>query len=303
MGRVGATATLAAVATVLAGLLTTASAGPLEAQATCLGKRATIVGTARPDKVTGTSRVDVIVGLGGNDTLRGGRGNDLICGGSGADVIRGGAGRDSADGGPGRDVCPEVERTVRCELPAPPSPPSPSERELFFGSPLPPATYVNSFFRPPVSFTIGPGWEARASGRFASLFAFAIVRNRGPRTQCASESGLFLVFNHFSLHDSVADVVAHLSTLPGTSATPPLDATVGGVSGKQLELTATGAACLRVADIGEDLTIDLDPGDRIRYYVLDINGLTVIVSFGGPSRLFESFATVAEPVVASVRWR
>jgi uncharacterized delta-60 repeat protein len=69
----------------------------------CGGKRATIVGTARKDRLKGTRRADVIVALGGADRVSGGGGNDLICGGSGDDSIDGGAGNDRVYGQDGKD--------------------------------------------------------------------------------------------------------------------------------------------------------------------------------------------------------
>jgi hypothetical protein len=61
----------------------------------CLGKRATIVGSARPDEIVGTPRRDVIAALAGRDKVRGLSGADLICGGKGRDAISGGPGRDT----------------------------------------------------------------------------------------------------------------------------------------------------------------------------------------------------------------
>jgi DNA-binding beta-propeller fold protein YncE len=69
----------------------------------CFGKRATIVGTQRSDRLKGTRRADVIVSLGGNDRISGGAGNDLICAGAGNDKVSGGAGNDRESGGPGND--------------------------------------------------------------------------------------------------------------------------------------------------------------------------------------------------------
>ena len=66
--------------------------GPSRAK--CLGKRATVVGTAGPDELTGTPHHDVIAALGGADTVRGLSGADLICGGKGIDKLSGGPGRD-----------------------------------------------------------------------------------------------------------------------------------------------------------------------------------------------------------------
>jgi uncharacterized delta-60 repeat protein len=69
----------------------------------CDGRRATIVGTSKRNKLRGTRRADVIVGLGGNDVINGGRGNDRICGGSGNDRLYGESGRDRLFGGSGKD--------------------------------------------------------------------------------------------------------------------------------------------------------------------------------------------------------
>jgi DNA-binding beta-propeller fold protein YncE len=80
--------------------------------AKCAGKRATIVGTAGPDRLRGTRKADVMAGLAGRDRISGLRGNDVLCGGPGKDRIKGGAGNDrllgqgGADsllGGPGKD--------------------------------------------------------------------------------------------------------------------------------------------------------------------------------------------------------
>lgn len=71
--------------------------------ARCRGRRATIVGTRRGERLVGTRRRDVIAALGGNDAVLGRGGNDLICGGGGDDRLIGGRGRDLLLGGPGRD--------------------------------------------------------------------------------------------------------------------------------------------------------------------------------------------------------
>jgi Ca2+-binding RTX toxin-like protein len=81
----------------LAGILPEAVA----ARPRCHGKRATMVGTARADRLTGTSGRDVIVARAGDDRINGRGGADLICGGPGDDRIRGAAGADGLAGGRG----------------------------------------------------------------------------------------------------------------------------------------------------------------------------------------------------------
>lgn len=72
-------------------------------KASCGGRKATIIGTPRADRLIGGPLPDVIAGFGGRDKIKGlGRG-DVLCGGAGRDRITGGAGRDQLIGGAGRD--------------------------------------------------------------------------------------------------------------------------------------------------------------------------------------------------------
>jgi Ca2+-binding RTX toxin-like protein len=70
----------------------------------CGGKRVTIVGTEKRDKIEGTRKSDVIATLGGNDTVDGKRGNDRICTGAGRDMVLESRGDDTTDGGLGADT-------------------------------------------------------------------------------------------------------------------------------------------------------------------------------------------------------
>lgn len=69
----------------------------------CAGRRATIVGTRRGQRLVGTPGADVIVALAGNDVVLGRGGDDVICGGRGNDRLVGGKGRDVLNGGAGRN--------------------------------------------------------------------------------------------------------------------------------------------------------------------------------------------------------
>lgn len=76
----------------------------VQADASCLGVDATIVGTYGDDTLIGTPGDDVIHGLDGNDTIYGRGGNDIICGGDGDDTIYGEEGNDIIHGGEGNDI-------------------------------------------------------------------------------------------------------------------------------------------------------------------------------------------------------
>jgi uncharacterized delta-60 repeat protein len=69
----------------------------------CAGKKATIVGTNKANRLKGTRRADVIVALGGNDRIDGAGGNDLICAGAGNDSVKGSKGNDRLYGQDGKD--------------------------------------------------------------------------------------------------------------------------------------------------------------------------------------------------------
>ena len=91
-----------AVAATLALLAT--GAGAADTTATCMGEKATIVGTEGDDLIAGTSKDDVIVSLAGNDVISAHDGDDLVCAGDGNDRIDGGDGFfDGIDGGAGDD--------------------------------------------------------------------------------------------------------------------------------------------------------------------------------------------------------
>lgn len=112
---VGVAALCAAAMTVVQPATSAEAAGG-KSHPTCRGKRATIVGTKRADRLVGTKKDDVIVGLGGDDVIKGRGGADIICGGKGDDRIFGGKDRfdpdvddpetvgDWIDAGPGDDL-------------------------------------------------------------------------------------------------------------------------------------------------------------------------------------------------------
>src|SRR5688500_8266184 len=66
----------------------------------CLGKPATIMGTAGGAPVIGTDRDDVFGGFQGDDFIDMRGGDDIVCTGEGHNVVIGGQGNDRIVGGP-----------------------------------------------------------------------------------------------------------------------------------------------------------------------------------------------------------
>lgn len=86
--------------------LTVSAAASVEADKRtpkCFGKKATIVGTSKSEKLRGTSGDDVIVAKGGSDTIKAKGGDDRICAGPGNDVVRTSGGKDRVLGEAGND--------------------------------------------------------------------------------------------------------------------------------------------------------------------------------------------------------
>lgn len=104
--RTAAAAAAAAVCVLASGGLTAPahSTQTQRSRPSCLGRVATIVGTAGDDTVTGTRRADVIVSGAGNDTVEGNGGGDRICTNGGDDTVIGGAGADIMSAGSGSDI-------------------------------------------------------------------------------------------------------------------------------------------------------------------------------------------------------
>ena len=84
--------------------------------------------------------------------------------------------------------------------------------------------------------------------------------------------------------DSVDDLIAGLSNLPGFAASDPIDVTVAGFSGKQLELTApTEPGCVYDENgLGVWATAvrtnGVGPGETNVLRILDVNGERVVIA-------------------------
>jgi hypothetical protein len=245
----------------------------------CLGKRATIVGTARANNLRGTNGANVIAALAGNDSVDGLGGNDLICGAAGRDTLVGGAGSDRLDGGPGFDVCRAGETLKGCEETRPNARPGP----------LKSGEYTTDVFRPRYSFRVGQGWQLRHH----EPTAISIHQRLDP-------GGLILEVDSFGGSRGVDARVAQFSSIAGTEVTGPVAASVGGAAGQRVDLLVTASDLVVVP--GLTARYELEPDDHLRVYVVDVRGVAVAVMIEAPSTDFASFAADAEAVVATYKW-
>ena len=255
------------------------AAPPTKPKPLCLGKRATIVGTAGANILRGTKRADVIAALGGSDSVDGLGANDLVCGGPGFDTLIGGAGSDRIDGGPAFDVCRAGEALKGCEE----TRPNARRGSLRAG------VYTTDVFKPRVSFRVGARWQVRHH----EPTAISIHQRLDP-------GGLILELDSFGGNRGVAARVTQFSSIAGTQVTGPVDASVGGAAGQRVDVLVTATEEVVVPGLTE--RYELEPNDRFRVYVVSVKGVAVAIMIEAPSAEFATFSADAETVLASSKW-
>lgn len=245
----------------------------------CLGKRATIVGTAGANALEGTARADVISGLGGNDTIDGLGGSDLVCGGAGLDILVGGPGADRLDGGAAFDVCRTGEQLRGCE----------ETRPDAGRGPLAAGEYTTDLMRPRLSFAVGAGWQVRH--RIST--AFQIAKRVDPK-------GLILEFDSFGGSRTVASRIKQFVEMEGIEPSTPAAATIAGASGQRVDLTVTATTEILVP--GLSAVYELEPNDILRVYVVSVRGVSVAVLVEAQADEFSAHFAEVEKIFASLQW-
>ncbi len=151
---------------------------------------------------------------------------------------------------------------------------------------LEPSSYVLDYFEPlRITFTIPAGWSkfhypAGAWGKSVG-FGFETVDNVYI-DPCRSDLGM----HDPPIGPTVDDLATALGSVPGWDATTPVDGTLAGYAGKQIELTAPGAwdecfageSRLYGINDGRDYTLALNPNEHLRLWILDAAGTRLVVS-------------------------
>ena len=271
---------LGAVVVLVGGMTRPEASSHATSASACLGKPATRVGTRRADDLVGTKRPDAIAGLGGNDSIDARGGNDLICGGAGNDTLLGGAGVDRLDGGPGRDTCLGGERLIRCEE---------TRRPVTEGL-LAPGAYATRVFTPRFGFAVEAGWSAPFGEGATQLI---LLQRRDP-------GGLSITLDSFARRQSVTETIARFARIEGVQASGETIATIGGATGRRIDLLVTADQLVLVPGLAE--RYELESGDRLGVYAVGVSGATVSVLVEAPAAEFQAFVPVAERLLDTVRW-
>ena len=152
---------------------------------------------------------------------------------------------------------------------------------------LAPGTYTLDYFPVDVTFTVPEGWFAgRSAAEYAILLpapgqdggalAFWIVDNVF-EDPCGGTAGEL----DPPVGPSVDDLVTAFSNMPGFEATAPVDVTVSGFSGKQIDLTRldSGPSCEQAAAwTAGSYRTDMGVGEMRRLQILDVDGVRLMVT-------------------------
>ena len=180
--------------------------------------------------------------------------------------------------------------------PAPSSPaPSALGRLPIVGGALSPGTYATTAFEPPLTFTLGPGWNglfpddsdemALEFGADGGLYITRVANVVDPTTRSTTPVS----------DDLIGWLAAHPALDPITG---PAATSVAGHAARSLEARAVAAAEVFVYPTGN---MRFDDGWTLLYRVVPLDGpdLTIVV-FGMSDAAFTRMAALAEPVVASL---
>jgi hypothetical protein len=203
---------------------------------------------------------------------------------------------------------PSIEATPSAGAPqavaqaAAPSSPTPSSRApsaagrlAIVGGALSPGRYTTTAFEPPLTFTLGPGWNALFPddpdemalefGADGGFFMTRVANVVDPTTRASIPV----------TDDLIGWLAAHPALDP---ISVPSATSVAGRAARSLEARAVAAADVFVYPTGN---MRFDDGWTLRYRVVPLEGpdLTIVV-FGTSDAAFTRMAALAEPVVASL---
>lgn len=211
----------------------------------------------------------------------------------------------------------ETPKTAQTEEPSPEAAETTTAPQVLptggpTGRALLPGTYVTGRFEPKVTFTLEdqPGARWRADGDLPDVMSIA------------KEQNAFLTFLKPSqvidptTQEPVAvpaDLVTWLQNNPNLEVGEPTPATIGGVSGTQLDVSGVipeprqrcgiggdDPPCVAIAPISEGAPFIFIEDTLARITVLEVNGEAIMVAIEDQSETYEEFLSQAEQVLDTV---
>jgi hypothetical protein len=177
---------------------------------------------------------------------------------------------------------------------------------------IPAGEYTTKNFEPTLSFSVGEGWQ---SGIPDLRYVVDIERGMSSGIDFMNVRYVYDVNNplHSGSNPAPDDMVAWLQQHPYLDAERPQPVTIGGVEGKQFDVSVPkmpeesppgcGGPCLPLFELAPGLSFAMAEGEKERFIVLEgVEGKTVTIAAGAPVEEFEAFIPKAQKVLKSVEW-
>lgn len=177
---------------------------------------------------------------------------------------------------------------------------------------IPAGEYTTKNFEPTLSFTLGEGWQ---SGIPDLRYVVDIERGISSGIDFMNVRYVYDANNplHSESNPAPDDMVAWLQQHPYLDAERPQPVAIGGVEGKQFDVSVPkmpeesppgcGGPCLPLFELAPGLSFAMAEGEKERFIVLEgVEGKTVTIAAGAPVEEFEAFIPKAQKVLKSVEW-
>lgn len=107
--------------------------------------------------------------------------------------------------------------------------------------------------------------------------------------------------DNVSIGKTTASVVAYLDKLPNTTATPPVDVTIGGLAGRQIDITSTQRNNFLL--VAGHVGLGMHATTKARFFVIQKGAIVVVVvvSVDAPTA-FDAVVTQTQPIIGSIAW-
>ncbi len=163
---------------------------------------------------------------------------------------------------------------------------------------LAPGTYSAQPFEPGFRFTISDTWRNErkyADGGSISQGDAAILWASGVKSGTADGAEV-------NIAAGSAGFIAFLGQIDGFTMSAPSPTLIDGVDGVQVDVETNATDATGIFSIENDM-MNLAPGEKVRFILLDKDGTTMIFMVDAfQSADFETFLAKAQPVVDSLTW-
>lgn len=160
---------------------------------------------------------------------------------------------------------------------------------------LAPGTYTTTAFQPRLTFVLGDGWRG-------------LFPDDDDEVALEGDDGLFFAVTRVSkvvdptTHTAVAvpdDLVSWLATHPALTADAPAAASIGGLTGQWLDVTAGNSSEVELFAYPSG-NLRIVQGATFRIHVLSMEGPDLTIIVGAPASNLPTAVELAQPVLDSL---